>query len=559
MGTKLLDGHRWVSATALNNEAWKATPLTVTSIITHLGTLVGTFGAGTQLADVHINPYSNAVNLTTAISATALTGAELGFTTTAINMTTGWIVGSMMMSGPKLANFNHGSIAQGGTFISIGSTTNYRIFQVMARDNLMNTEGRAIFSVQANQTQTQSGQSATAPTITAIDKLCILSRGHTAALALYICDFHLITKIVAAGGDATYPVDSEGLYNIGKCVRLKIIQKLGAGGLMPMVPIQIGGGDAINFQIDAGALQFPRIYDRTKKEINYHGADNAIGISYAGKSGDVIKHTNSVVTSASPYYWEINSAATNVATWDFTGLVIVKANVTLRNVMTFSGMAFSNCPSLIFSGCTVTDCKIAGVPATSASLTTDASTAISYCTINVSTVTAGNHFVTLASPSIFTYCSFTGGGGHAIRITTAGTYTFTGNTFTGFGADGSTGAAIINDSGGVVTLNITGGGSAPTYKNGTGTSTVINNSSTVTFTGLPTLTDVVVLTAGTTTVLTSVDQNAGTTYGYTYSGTPTVDVGFIKPGYIPYYIRGLALTSGNSSIPVSMSSDRNYV
>jgi hypothetical protein len=81
---------------------------------------------------------------------------------------------------------------------------------------------------------------------------------------------------------------------------------------------------------------------------------------------------------------------------------------------------------------------------------------------------------------------------------------------------------------------------------------------TITFTGLPTGTDVVVLTAGTSTILSSVDSGVGTTFVYQYEGTPVVDVGFIKAGYVPQYIRNLALTSGNASIPVSLALDRNY-
>lgn len=83
---------------------------------------------------------------------------------------------------------------------------------------------------------------------------------------------------------------------------------------------------------------------------------------------------------------------------------------------------------------------------------------------------------------------------------------------------------------------------------------------TATFTGLPTGCDVVVLSAGTTTVLAQVDQNPTDSYGYVFSGSQTVDVGFIKPGFIPFYIRGLPLAAGeNSSIPVALTLDRNYL
>jgi hypothetical protein len=81
---------------------------------------------------------------------------------------------------------------------------------------------------------------------------------------------------------------------------------------------------------------------------------------------------------------------------------------------------------------------------------------------------------------------------------------------------------------------------------------------TVTFTGLPTGCDAVTLTAGTATILDQRDALAGTTYAYQYEGTPTVDVGFIKPGFVPLYIRNLALVASDSSVPVSLTADRNY-
>jgi len=81
---------------------------------------------------------------------------------------------------------------------------------------------------------------------------------------------------------------------------------------------------------------------------------------------------------------------------------------------------------------------------------------------------------------------------------------------------------------------------------------------TVTFTGLPTGCDVVVLTAGTSTILAQQDAGAGTTFAYTYSGAQSIDIGFIKAGYVPQYIRNLSLTTTDSSIPVSLTIDRNY-
>jgi len=84
------------------------------------------------------------------------------------------------------------------------------------------------------------------------------------------------------------------------------------------------------------------------------------------------------------------------------------------------------------------------------------------------------------------------------------------------------------------------------------------DTNTVTFTGLPTGCDVVVLTAGTATIVAQQDENPGASYAFTYAGAQSIDIGFIKPGYVPFYIRNLALGTTDSSIPVSLTADRNY-
>lgn len=481
LGEKLSTCSWYLSATTLNNENYP-TALTYTNIGPNGAGQATTYDAPAAVVDTGFNPYSSAINSTPASTTTNAIGYQRNFPTTAIDMTTGWIVGGFMASTSKMALYNQGNIKKGGTYLVIGQGSNYRSFRVMARDNQDgNGTGFAIISVQPNQTQTQYGYSATSPTISTIDKILILHKGQNATGAFRYMDWHFIKKITVAGGTSSLPVNTQGLYEIGKYCRIPLVAKSGASGLLAYVPIQIGGGDAVNFQIDAGALQFPRIYSLLDREINYHGADNSIGISYAGKSGDVIKHTNSVVTSPSPYYWEINSAATSAAIWDFTGLSIVGANVTLRNVMTFDSMSFTSCPTLNFSGCTVTNANIKNVPAGNDTLTTNSSTVISNSTINTTGVTSANRWCSVSSPVIFSNNTFTGSTstGHAIRITAVGTYNLSGNTFTGFGTDGSNSAAIFNDSGGLATLNITNGGSTPTYRNGTGATTTINNSVTL--------------------------------------------------------------------------------
>jgi len=83
------------------------------------------------------------------------------------------------------------------------------------------------------------------------------------------------------------------------------------------------------------------------------------------------------------------------------------------------------------------------------------------------------------------HVGFTSAGtGHAIEITATGTYSFDNITFSGYaGSDGSTGnECVYNNSGGAVTINVTGG-TTPTIRNGAGASTTVNAGSvTVTIT-----------------------------------------------------------------------------
>lgn len=473
-GTRLTCGHH---VSTLNNISYAASgSFNVTANINGKTLTQGTAANG---ADFGINPYTNAVTSTAAATAaTALVGPELVLTG-GRDLSTGLICGSFIAGTPKMGAFGLGTINNGGVVVRVASgTNNWNAYQVAAKNSVPNPVQRCVFAIQAgydgSDYDTGSSGSASAASITYVQ---FLRNAPYFSSTVYMSELHQVKTQIVAGGDSNNPVDVDGMDQIGQSFRLPIIQKVGAAGLLSFAPIQIGGGDAVNFQIDAGSLQFPRRADTLKKELQYHAADNTLGISYAGKSGDVVKHTNSLISSPTPYYWEINSSATSAATWDFSGTSIIGANVTLRNVTTFDSMSFTSCPTLVFSGCTVTNSNISAVPSGNDTLTTNASTNIDNSTINVTGVSSGNRWCSVADPTIFSGCSFTGLGstGHAIRITATGTYNLVGNTFTGFGSTGTNNAAIFNDSGGAVTLNISGGGSTPTYRNGTSASTTVNN------------------------------------------------------------------------------------
>lgn len=146
------------------------------------------------------------------------------------------------------------------------------------------------------------------------------------------------------------------------------------------------------------------------------------------------------------------------------------------------------------------------------------------------------------NPALLTGNSFTSAGtGHAIEITTAGTYTFTGNTYSGYGAGGTTNATIYNNSGGSVTLNIVGG-DTPTIRNGAGASTTVNNSVNVSFDNIVSGSALVITATATVGTVTSgdilVNQVVTTdpfTYSHNYEGNLTFSFKILKGTSSPVY------------------------
>jgi hypothetical protein len=81
-----------------------------------------------------------------------------------------------------------------------------------------------------------------------------------------------------------------------------------------------------------------------------------------------------------------------------------------------------------------------------------------------------------------------------------------------------------------------------------------------TLTGLQSGSDVVILAAGTETVLATVEDWAGTSWTYQYETPQAVDVSVYKAGYFPYTtIRNYMLPSADSSVPLTQVADPSLV
>jgi hypothetical protein len=488
--TLLASTDRAVSTTAINGYSYP-TSLSLATI----GSKDTNYIAASAATNTGLVAPARSLNVNTAASTayTKLHGQQIDFAS-AKDLSSGFLGLAFTMQSIKDAFTGIPSVSTGSVVVTVADASdNYRAFEISGKDATPEPFGWSTSVINCNQSTTDWAESGTAPTVSAITKILPLFNpvGYT-GIGSYCAELQKLGTLIVYGGNTEDPIGAEDLALLGKAGRLKTIYLSGSSALLSYVRLQIGGGEKVVFGLSNSSIQFPVSWDTVNKKVSFHGSAGDLGISYYGVSGDTISHTNSVVSSSSPFYWSIHASATSSATWDFSGLSIVGATVTLRDVMTFDSMSFIDCVSIDASACALTHCIISGLTDND-DLNVDNDTTMDSCTFNTTDLAAGEYMTSNGTPSIFTNCTFNGSNstGHAIRITTAGTYTFTGNFFNNYGADASTSAAIYNDSGGLVTLNIAGGGDTPTYKNGASASTVINNAVTIKVTCV----DAVALTA----------------------------------------------------------------
>lgn len=164
-----------------------------------------------------------------------------------------------------------------------------------------------------------------------------------------------------------------------------------------------------------------------------------------------------------------------------------------------------------------------------------------------------------------TNCEFVSTGtGHAIEgFSASGSYDISSLSFTDYASsDGSTGneAIHVTATAGTVTLNYSG--SAPSVKSDG--ATIVKQTSQITLTISPIITgsDIVIYEAGTTTVIESSQNIAGTSYQYIYGGDSVsdyIDIGIFMAGYTPFYIRNYQLGSSSTTVPATQQVDRFYL
>jgi hypothetical protein len=434
----------------------------------HIGGWLTTYDAVANAADAGVNPYNDVISLTPAATSN-FAGSERLFGS-AKDLDTGILI--IHIKSVTARDFavdpsvndvvypvtNIGKVlrsgavsAYGGFIIVLGDAdTEYEAYAVHGKGALSaSNDDYNTIAIGLNDGAMPYGQIGTLNK-SAVTRMLFLPQGANGAMFAYVSTLGIVSKVVFAGGFATRPIDVNDIRQIlNKAIGVMNLA-VGVGDFNRIYsPLQFGGGGNIYTNVNGAVFQFPTKYDG-KKYFDWNANDNIAGVEFYGQSSaDNLKFPNCIWKGSQPFKWTFNASHSANAILDFTGNTVQGATVTLRSTVTLTGVKFISCPTF-----------------------TQNNAALVTCIFQATKITADN----IAD---ITSCQFiSGGSGHGIEITTPGTYTFTGNTFSGFGADGTTDAAIYNNSGGAVTINVVSGGT-PTVRNGAGASTTVNNNVTV--------------------------------------------------------------------------------
>lgn len=236
--------------------------------------------------------------------------------------------------------------------------------------------------------------------------------------------------------------------------------KAQTGSYIPKGPIEVGdnaGTLSTTFSDNFNELVFGDM-PVTTTYYSIKAVGNATGATSVTLKNQVLK------SAGARFVFNTNDA--NVTSFSLTGSTVAKAGLTsFRAGQTITTTVFNDCLQIDPSTATFQDNTVSNSADTNGALLWPS------VSTNISSVT----FIS-------------SGTGNAIYITSTGTKSLQNITLSGYAATGNVNAAVRNNSGGAVTLQYSGG-TLPTYYNLTTSTTTVESSVTVTFTGLPNPTD----------------------------------------------------------------------
>lgn len=495
-----------------------------------LGVTVG------STVDSGINPFRGSMVTAGRSSTTDLAHTELNLTTTvSLTGSKGLVFGTYRNTAPR-DFIDTGTAVRGGKYILIGSSPlDTRTWVVGGQFTKTEVaDARNNYLIDVTNTSTTYATSGSADMGYA-DYFAFGSSGYYGAPSVTWNELYLMNDVNIAGGSSTNPIDFDDVvYTVNNgCGIIPLMQQAGSSATV-WCPLTFGGVEPLYIDCDLNTFQFPRLADEIDY-VDFHVPNNKVGIEfYASGSNNLLTFTNCVFTSPSSYYWKFNQLHSSASSIDFSGTTVVNAAVDLKSQVVLSGTKFINGTSFNQSSSYLSDCSFL------------------------------NTKVTSDKPNRITNSTFTTGSTlqSAIEITTPGSYTFTGNTFFGYGANNTSGSVLLNRSGGQVTMSIVEG-DTPTYRNVAAATTLIINNIAVTLTGMYDGTEVRVYATGTTTELAGIEEATDGTvndrsFTFSLSAGTIVDIAIHSINYEHIRLTEYEVPSSTSSVPIQQRFDRNY-
>jgi len=294
----------------------------------------------------------------------------------------------------------------------------------------------------------------------------------TGSSAILIKTALLTERTTVTGGCVPAPITPGLLDNISNgWTAMQVAGLQGRGQMLHKTSLQLGDGTTPTYvDFSATSYELPVAPTASIKTRFWQIPTDTVEFRIKASAADTINLNSCVIVTDTRQKFVIDAASSPDANYSFAGASFIGWAVE-NNV---AGVEIRDATFKLCHGITLNGGKLASVV----------------------TESIADPAVITNNPGNILDCDFiTDGSGHAIEITLPGTYTFQGNHFFDYGADGTADAAIHNTSGGLVTLNITGGGDTPTVKNGAGASTIINNTVVLTVSNLLSGSDVVIYDA----------------------------------------------------------------
>jgi hypothetical protein len=191
----------------------------------------------------------------------------------------------------------------------------------------------------------------------------------------------------------------------------------------------------------------------------------------SGATNSFVLSSSTISTAGPLVTCNFNAGNVNTLTLDTVVFSRLGNAITFSNSSDATGHTISNCT---FDGCGQIDPGDVTFSDNIISDSTAYATGALLLDADGSSNLSGLHFISGVTE-----------GGHAIYIPSGatGTYTLTNFTYDDYGSTGTVDAVIYNNSGGSVTIEVSGG-DTPTYRNGSGASTTVNSTKTLTITAV---------------------------------------------------------------------------